>query len=415
MRHHRTPRSAAILAAMATLAACGGSGPTGPPPLLDDLPRALSAGETLLIDAGNRFSFDLFRTATAELPADSNAFLSPLSASMALAMALNGARGETADAMRSTLGVAGVGMAEINQSYNSLIELLTGLDSRTIMVVANSFWSNAGYQFSPSFVSALEEWFGAETRSLDFGSPTAVETINAWVKEQTRDRIPTLLQSIRSDEVGFLINALYFKGAWRTAFDPDRTTRGEFRTAEGSTSTVDLMRLEPTELRFVANERYEAVDLLYGNGAFAMTVILPWPEHTPAEILAGLNPTSWSALTASFAETKVGLAMPKFRMEYGRKLNDDLTDLGMGIAFDGDRADFSGMTQSGLRELYITRVIQKTFVEVNEEGTEAAAATAVGIGVVSAPYTMTVNRPFLFLIRERHSNAIVFIGQINTL
>jgi serpin B len=410
MRFPRPTVTALILAS----AACG-QGITGPEPLLTDLPRPLTAVELHLVEAGNRFTFDLFRVATAALPADRNAFLSPFSASMALGLALNGAGGETFEAMRDALRLGGVPLVEVNRGYRDLLNLLTGLDRTTEITVANSVWSDVGFPILPSFLDVARAWFDAEARSLDFRSATAVSTINQWVNGKTRGRIPKLLDQIEREEVAFLINAVHFKGRWRTAFDKARTRPEPFHAADGTTGTVPMMSLEPTPLRYVWRPEYQAVDLLYGNGAFSMTVLLPAEGRTPAELLATLDPVTWRRLTEAFEERKIGLSLPRFRMEQERALKDDLTALGMGIAFDPTRADFYGIADVRPDRLYLTRVLQKTFVDVNEEGTTAAAATVVGAGITSAPPVMVVNRPFLFVLRERFSGVILFIGQVNRL
>jgi serine protease inhibitor len=401
--------------AMLVLGACGG--PTdqeGPPPLLTQLPRALSPAELGIVDGANRFAFDVLREVTRTLVPGSNAFLSPLSASMALGMALNGANGETLDGMRATLRLAGMTEAEINQGYRDLIELLGGLDTETEMRIANSIWGREGFPIEPAFTEAGRSFFDAEVASLDFGSAGAVQTINDWVSRKTNDRIPRLLDQIGADEVLFLINAIYFKGKWRQAFDSKDTRSGPFHAADGRDRSAFLMRQEET-LRYDETDDYQAVDLLYGNGAFAMTVLLPKPGRTPAALLAGLDPVAWRALADRFHTVAVDLTLPRFRMEYSRKLNDDLVSLGMGVAFDRGRADFYRIADVRPERLYLTRVEQKTFVEVNEEGTEAAAATSVGVGVTSAPLVveMTVDRPFVFAIRERLSGTVVFLGVMN--
>jgi serine protease inhibitor len=401
--------------AMLVLGACGG--PTdqeGPPPLLIQLPRALSPAELGIVDGANSFAFDLLREVTRTLVPGSNAFLSPLSASMALGMALNGANGETLDGMRATLRLAGMTEAEISQGYRDLIELLAELDTQTEMRIANSIWGREGFPIEPAFTEAGRSFFDAEVASLDFGSAEAVQTINDWVSRKTNDRIPRLLDQIAADEVLFLINAIYFKGKWRQAFDSRDTRSGPFYAADGGDRSAFLMRQEDT-LRYDETDDYQAVDLLYGNGAFAMTVLLPKPGRTPAALLAGLDPVAWRALADRFHTVEVNLTLPRFRVEYSRKLNDDLVALGMGVAFDRGRADFYRIADVRPERLYLTRVEQKTFVEVNEEGTEAAAATSVGVGVTSAPQVveMTVDRPFVFAIRERLSGTVVFLGVMN--
>jgi serpin B len=317
--------------------------------------------------------------------------------------------------MRTSLGFGAAAIAEINQGYRDLIQLLTGLDRTTEMRIANSLWGANGFAMRPQFTDAARTWFDAEVQSLDFHSPAAVGTINDWVKAKTAGRIPKLLDTIRADEVLFLINAIYFKGSWRIPFDRGKTRDAPFTGADGTARQVPMMNLDAMPLRYAATSTYQAVDLLYGNGAFAMTVLLPSSGGTPAGVLAGFDPAAWSALVDQLEERKVALGLPRFRVEYGARLYDALTALGMGVAFDDQRADLSGIADVGSRRLYISRVDQKAFVEVNEEGTEAAAATNVGVGLTSAPPAMIVDRPFLFMIRERFSGTIMFVGIVQRL
>jgi serpin B len=212
----------------------------------------------------------------------------------------------------------------------------------------------------------------------------------------------------------FLINAIYFKGQWRSAFDRSDTRSEPFHGADGQDRTAFLMRQE-SDLRYCQTDDFQAVDLLYGNGAFAMTVLLPTAGRTATELLGGLDAVRWRSVTECFTEQEVTLTLPRFRLDYGRRLNEDLHALGMGIAFDASQADLYRIADVRPDRLYITRVDQKTFVEVNEEGTEAAAATGVGVGVTSAPqaFTMRVDRPFVFGIRERLSGTVLFLGVMN--
>ncbi len=405
------------LATLLVLTGCGSSTAPGgdPPPVLTELPRTLSASEVRIVEGANAFAFDLLREATRELAADSNVFLSPLSASMALGMALNGANGETWDAMRRTLRLEGMAEAEIDRGYRDLVTLFRGLDSRTEMRVANSMWADATLPVEPAFIEVGRSFFDAEIATLDFGSPEALTTINGWVSRATGDRIPRLLEEISGNEVLFLVNAIYFKGTWRTAFDPGQTREAPFRAADGRDRSAHLMSLKD-ELRYAETEAYQAVDLPYGNGAFAMTVLLPGAGWTPAQLLAQFDSERWIELTSRFTEQELVLTLPRFRLEYGRKLKDDLSALGMDLAFR-ESADFYRIADVAPDRLYLTRVDQKTFVEVNEEGTEAAAATAVGVGRTSAPelVEMRVDRPFAFVIRERLSGAVLFLGVMNVI
>jgi serine protease inhibitor len=405
-------QAAGRLAMLALLAGC--ASPTdenqGPPPLLEALPRSLSATESGLITAGNQFGFDLLREVRRADP-DTTIFLSPMSASMALGMTLSGAAGTTLDSLRVALRLGSAPVEDINAAYRSLIDLLRGLDARSEFRIANSIWAQAGFPFLQPFLDAGRTNFDAEIRNVDFGAPATLQAINDWAKDKTNGKIPTILDQI-GDEVMFLINAIYFKGSWRLAFDPKDTHPALFHAADGSTQNVPTMSLQPETHRYAFTRDAEILELLYGNGAFAMTIVLPSRDRTLADITAGLDQTRWAEWIGALQGQKVGLTLPKFRVEYKRELKDDLSALGMRIAFDPDRADFSRMANIDPDRLFITRVTQKTFVDVNEEGTEAAAVTAVGIGPTSAPATVTVDRPFLFAIRERFSGTILFLGQI---
>lgn len=395
-------------------AAC--SGPTGesdgPPPLLTALPRSLSAPEALLVSAGNQFGFDLLREARRATP-DANVFLSPISASMALGMTLNGAAGTTLDSLRVMLRLGAAPLDEINAGFRSLIDLLRGLDATSEFRIANSIWADAGFPFLPTFLDAGRTYFDAEVQSLDLQGAGALRTINDWVNAKTSGKIPRILDDIRIEEVMFLINAIYFKGRWRLAFDPKRTQAAPFHAADGTTQSVPTMNLAPEVHRYAETPEHEIIELLYGNGAFAMTIVLPRPGHTLAQLTSGLDAARWDQWMASLHDNKIGLALPRFRIEYKRELKDDLSALGARIAFDPALADFSRMANVAPDRLYITRATQKTFVDVNEEGTEAAAVTSIGIGVTSAPLVLAVDRPFLFVIRERWSGTIFFVGQLN--
>lgn len=385
----------------------------GPTPLLDALPRPLTAAESRLSDAGNQFAFKFFREVTRALPADSNAFVSPLSASFALGMTLNGARGETFDAMRSALEYPGMAQPDINAGYRGLIDLLVGLDGTSELRVANAVFPRLGLAVKQPFLDAVRSSFDAEVSTLDFGSPSAVTTINDWVARKTSGRIPKLLDRLDPAEVMFLVNAIYFKGRWRHTFDRRETRPAPFTSADGQVRSVETMSKTEAPVMVGSLPNASVGELLYGNGAFAMTILLPNEGVTPAAVVAALDATSWRGLVTGLAERKIDLKLPKFRIEYSRAMKNDLTSLGMGIAFDGGRADFSGIADVSPERLFITRVIQKAFVEVNEEGTEAAAATAVVVKERSAPRmpTFRADRPFVFVIRDNATGTALFTGR----
>ncbi len=402
-----------LVPAVLLVAACTSSTEEnhGPPPLLTTLPRALSPAETRMASAGNEMGFDLLREVRRGAP-DQNLFISPISVSMALGMTINGAGGTTFDSMRTAMRLTGATLDEINAGYRNLIDLLKGLDPTSRFQIANSIWADAGTPFLPAFFTAARTNFDAEVQALDFTAPTTVGTINDWVKTKTGGKIPTIVDDLSDGEVMFLINAIYFKGSWRLAFDPRQTQNAPFLAASGAVQNVRTMMLKPELQRYTSTRDFEMVELLYGNGAFAMDIVLPRTDRTLADVTEGLDAARWAEWVGDLHDREIGLAMPKFTLEYQRSLKDVLTALGMGVAFDPRAADFSNLANVHPGELVITKVTHKTFVDVNEEGTEAAAATSVGIGPTSAPPTLQINRPFLFAIRERLTGTILFLGQM---
>jgi serine protease inhibitor len=378
-----------------------------PPPsaTINALPRDLTGSESQIIAGSNDFAFDLFRTGNLAQH-KANVFISPLSASMALGMTAGGANGATYEEMRGALRLAGATREDVASGYKSLIALLRGLDPGTDFKIANSIWYKRTFPFNASFLDESKQYFDARVEGLDFASPSAVPTINAWVSEQTKDRIPTILDNIAIEEVMFLINAIYFKGVWQKQFDKSRTFDAPFRAADGTTATVRMMA-RGGGVQYAATPEYSAVDLPYGNSAFTMTVVVPNGDIDA--FAESFDQGKWNSLVSSFHDSNLEVYLPRFRMEWKRALNDDLQQLGMRLAFFN--ADFTRMSPRGL-DLIITRVVQKTFVDVDEEGTEAAAATMVGVGIVSLPASFRADRPFLVVIRERLSGTILFIGKI---
>ena len=367
----------------------------------------MSAAEVEIIGASNRFAFDLL--AQANRPND-NLFLSPLSASMALGMAMNGAAGETWSQMRNVLGFGNLAEEEINASYESLIELLVGLDPSVETAIGNSVWTRQGFPVHSDFLNTVREAFDAEVAELDFANPAGSARINEWVRAATHGRIEDIVPAvIPNNVVMYLINAIYFKGSWTFRFDPADTRSEPFHLDDGSTRTVPLMTLRG-ELPYQENSRFQAVDLPYGGRAFSMTLLLPLQGESVDSLAATLDAAAWEDIADGFHDADVQLFLPRFRMAYERTLNDDLAALGMVDAFDDLRADFTRM--SPVDGLFISKVKQKSWVDVNEEGTEAAAATKVSMAVVSSGPVVRADRPFLFFIRERLSGTILFAGKM---
>ncbi len=378
------------------------------------LPRALSEQEVELIASDNIFGLKLFR-AIAEAEGDTNIFISPLSISMALGMTLNGAAGETYTTMKETLELAGLTEEEINQAYRSLIELLTNLDPKVIFEIANSIWYRDSFPIEQSFIDVNREYFDAEVEGLDFNDPGAADIINAWVDAKTNGRIEEIVdRPIDPLTMMFLINAIYFKGDWTYRFSESDTEIRPFTLADGSTRQVPMMFIEDVTFAKSRGENYEAVDLAYGDSLFTMTVIRPDAGVDIDSFIADFDSDEWARLCGAWHHEKFGLfGMPKFTLEYEITLNDVLKALGMEIAFDDYLADFTRMyVEEGQPNLFISEVKHKTFINVDEKGTEAAAVTSVEMGSRSMPDSLIIDRPFLFVIRERCSGTILFIGKM---
>jgi serine protease inhibitor len=385
--------------------ACGDTTAPGAP--ITALPRDLTGSESKIIAGSNDFAFDLFRTGNLDQH-KANVFISPLSASMALGMTANGASGATYDEMRSTLRLTEATRADVGSGYKSLIALLRGLDPGTKFTIANSIWFDRAFPVNGSFLDESKLYFDAQVQALDFMSPSAVPTINSWVSAQTNNRIPEILEAIDPGEVMFLVNAIYFKGIWQKQFDKSKTVDAPFRAADGTTATVPMM-LRGEGVQFTSTPEYSAVDLPYGNSAFTMTVVLPSQNADIDAFAESFDQAKWNSLVSSLHDSNLEVYLPRFRMEWKRALNDDLKSLGMRLAFSN--ADFTPISPLG-RNLVISRVLQKTFVDVDEEGTEAAAATMVGMELVSLPAAFRADRPFVVVIRERFSGTILFLGKI---
>ena len=380
-------------------------------PAIEELPRALSIAEQRLVDASNEFAFGVFREIDAQ-DDPGNRFISPLSMSMALGMTYNGAAANTAAQMADVLGLDELTVQEANEAYRDLIDLLLDLDGRVEMGIANSIWHRTDVTVERAFLDTNREYFDARVSALDFGDPGASQIINDWVKDQTRGRIEKIVPDDIAGFVMFLINAVYFKADWTTQFDKSRTRDEPFTLPDGTTRNVPMMyhgRAEETTFRVTTGDGASVIDLPYGGDAFTMTLVLPDPGTSVDDLVGDLDEARWNAWIGALTEQRVHVVLPRFELEYEIELKSVLEAMGMTDAFAPGRADFSRMRSGG--GLWIDHVKHKTFVKVDEEGTEAAAVTSVAI-VESAPPTLRFDRPFVLAIRERFSGTILFLGKI---
>jgi len=370
--------------------------------------------EKALVAANTQFAFKLFAELT-KSNIEQNVFISPTSVALALALIANGARGETARAISRTLELGETDLAALNQANAALLESLRALDPQIALAIANSLWAQQGITFAPDFLSRTQAVYRAEIATLDFGDPQAAATINEWVARNTSGKIEKIIDQIDRSAIMFLLNAIYFKGSWTKPFDLRRTREMPFTLSDHHQKQLPMMA-QTGKFDYYAIQGFQAISLPYGAGRASMYIFLPERRSSLRAFRRELTHKSWDVWLRHFRQAEGTIVLPRFKLAYEATLNDALKALGMGIAFDGRRADFSGLLADGNPSANIDEVKHKTFVEVNEEGTEAAAVTSIGIvRLAMAPqrnFSMIVDRPFFCVIRDNQTGALLFMGTI---
>ena len=371
------------------------------------LPKAI---DPALIQAQTQFSLNLFADLQKE-SSNKNLFISPSSIALALAMTYNGADGETRSAMAKTLHVDDLSIAQLNAANKKLYEALEYPDSGVELKIANAIWANQGVTFKPDFLRSNQNFYNAKTETLDFKSPDSLNVMNNWVKRNTNGKIETIVDRLTGDERLFLMNATYFKGAWTRPFGKAQTKPQPFTTPTGP-KTVPMMSQWGGH-RYLETDEFQAVSLPYGKRRLSLYVFLPKAGTTIAQLTTRLNPKNWDTWMTQFSNQDGSVEIPRFKLQYDVDLKSTLTRLGMGIAFT-PKANFSNLADGPNA---IGSVRHKTFIDVNESGTEAAAVTSVGIVATSArpivePFNFKADRPFLCALRDNQTGAILFMGAI---
>ncbi len=374
-----------------------------------------------IVTANTNFGFNLFNEIR-KTEQDKNIFISPFSVSVALAMTLNGAEGETEQAMTDALQLQNVDIETINPGYAQLQHVLQVSDPKVTLTIANSLWAhnaNGNFAFYPDFLQRNTDFFNAKISELDLQSPGVPEQINKWVDTNTNGKIKKIIDKIDKETGLLLLNAIYFKGEWKTEFEPSRTLDDTFYLATGEEKRVPMMR-RTDNYAYYQGADFQVVSLPYGDGYTSMYIFLPSRESDLNTLLDDLNAESWENWVSQVTEQEVYVQIPKFELEYSKDLSDALKALGMEVAFDKEQADFSRMAYSPTGKSLLTwiqKVTQKTFVKVNEEGTEAAAVTGVGVGlgitsVPPPPPEFIADRPFFFAIRDNDTKTVLFMGTV---
>lgn len=373
---------------------------------------ALSRSEEQLANESMDFAFRLFQQVNST-EKQANWMISPLSASMALGMTTNGASGNTLEEMKATLGFSNFDLDGMNAFYRKLMTELLDLDNTTQLSIANSVWVKEGLPINETFVKVNQEMYDAEVSNLNFSSPEAKSIINNWCAEKTNNTIKNVASSIPSNICFALINALYFKGTWCTQFDKSATKDETFTNVDGKSSQVKMMNGK-AHYPYAYNDDFHIAELGYGNMAFSMVILLPYEGNTLEESLKNLTRENWEKWYSQRYNMKLDVKLPRFEIMYEKDLIEDMKALGMKDAFDGNLADFSSMSTV---DTYLNFLKQFTYIKVNEEGTEAAATTIVGNGDYAAGPNPNfhVNRPFAFMIKEKSTGTILFMGKVTEL
>jgi len=369
-------------------------------------PINLTHEDQVLVARQNAFGIAVFRELAKE---GGNVFISPTSIALALSMSYNGAQGDTKTAMAQTLMISNLTLEQVNNASKNIITFLNNPDRDVEILTANSIWAKKDIVFKEAFLNTIQESFDAKAGVLD--EDDSAETINNWVARQTKKMIPKIIDTVRPDQVMFMVNAIYFRGDWKTPFNKELTREEEFTLDDGSKRMCPMMRLaEPKEFGHLETPDFEAIELPYGqSGRLAMYLFLPREMDA---FLADLSVDDLDTWMQQFEELPGTIVMPKFRVEFSKRLNEALKSLGMSIVFDPWAADFGAMSDN---ETWIEFVDHRAVAEVNEKGTKAAAATIVVHTLRGAPkaqFHMKVDRPFFFIIRDNQSGAILFVGLI---
>ena len=357
-----------------------------------------------LVAANNDLGFRLLSQLVKQDP-DKNLFLSSFSVAIALAMAYNGAEGETKRAMAQVLGLAGLGLQEVNAANAAFMSMQGALDPKVHLAVANSIWVGKGIELAPDFVQRIRDYYAGDVANVDFHQPGAADIINKWVAGKTHDKIRGVVTpEVVKSAILILINAIYFKGIWTRQFDEEETEERAFTLLDGSRKQHPMMS-QSGYYDYFENESFQAVSLPYGEGRISMYVFLPKPTVSIGEFQQALTTDNWQQWMSRFYWMEGDLVLPRFKVEYGVDLLPNLVALG-GRELAG--VDSLGM---GAGPVAISNVIHKAFVEVNEEGTEAAAVTAVVVVFSPEPrFRMIVDRPFFCAICDNETGALLFMG-----
>jgi serpin B len=375
--------------------------------------RAEVAPKDAFVSGSTKFAIDLFGRVLKKDP-HGNVLISPFSVHTAMAMVYNGANAETMKTMKAALGFGEMKLDEVNKAAQELTKDIQEGDKGVSIQVANSLWLKKGVDIRQDFIKRLADFFGASAEALDFADKKSLDKINDWTSKNTKGKIKRILDKLDPEGVLYLLNAVWFKGDWAIKFDKKLTTKRTFNLEDGKTVEIPMMS-QSGHFQYLDADTFKAVALPYANKRLAMYLFLPESKTTLTDFLGTLTQEALTGWLGQFDSREGTVILPTFKGEYDIDLTKILRLMGMEDPFDAAKADFSKLTAV---KVFISLVLHKTFIEINEEGTEAAAVTVVGVRAAGASpkakkkFTLVFERPYFYVIRDRNTGLILFMGVI---
>jgi serpin B len=371
----------------------------------------LPVSQQEFVYGSNQYSFSFL--ASCYKYKDENIIISPFSLNSALSMTVNGAAGSTKQAMLKAMGFEDGSIEDLNNHYRDFSSALLNADTSVRLIMANSIWYRNIYTLNTQFSNVNEDYYNAYIKDLDFQSSLSPGIIDNWISEKTDNLIKDVIKEIKKEDVMFLINTLYYNAKWAEGYKFKESHAGNFHSDENNVIVTMMENREQYNCYF--GDTFSAVTIPYGNQAFEFIAFMPTNGNTMNTLMGKLSDvTFYNTIMSSFSKELIGIRLPKFKFKYDLDLIDFLKERGMSIAFDKELASFPGIFNEENR-LYISSAKQFNYIEVNENGTEAASATSIVVSATSAPNYKIIefNRPFIFIIREKSSGIIIFAGYVN--
>jgi len=379
------------------------------PPVTD---LTLSEKSAKIIAADNQFGFELFQKANASLDEPKNTMISPMSVSLALAMVYNGTAGNTKKQMEDMLHKSNLSPEDINQSYKDLVTALQSHDPKVELSISNAIFYRNSFSVKNDFITTNQNYYQAEVSGLDFSKSTeTLNKVNGWVNTKTKGKIDKIIEEVKPEDIMYLLNAIYFNGEWKYSFDTKETADRPFTKEDNTTVQVSTMTIEKP-FNYYSNPNFEMLEMPYGSGKYSMLIFLPETDKKVDNLISMMTPDNVDNWISKISEQKKEVFLPKFEFKFDNSLKDELAALGMTDAFNDATANLTGISEAA--KLAISEVMHKSYIKVDERGTEAAAVTGITVGVTSMPIdnSFRVDHPFVFAIREKDTKAILFIGKV---